>query len=152
MPTKIISKLFIVTSIFLLLTVEAHTQNIHSSLFDPFGMNRFIIDQGTIRKGSTKPIADVFKVMELASGSRIDALWPKFNVSEIPVLVYDGLNTHLFYSREPLDGFDRIEKNPAVWIYKGQHPQVRGNSFMPHGELTRPPRSIPRCGGIPLSG
>ena len=130
MPTKIISKLFIVTSIFLLLTVEAHTQNIHSSLFDPFGMNRFIIDQGTIRKGSTKPIADVFKVMELASGSRIDALWPKFNVSEIPVLVYDGLNTHLFYSREPLDGFDRIEKNPAVWIYKGQHPQVRGNSII----------------------
>ncbi len=90
----------------------------------------FLVDQGTVRKGSPKPVADVFKVMELASGSRIDALWPKFKVSEIPVLVYDGLNTHLFHYREALDGFVQNEKDPEVWVYKGQHPQVRGNSIV----------------------
>ena len=94
----------------------------------------FLVDQGTVRNGSTKPVADVFKVMELASGSKIDELWPGFRVSEIPVLVFDGLNTYLFHSRETLDGFVQTEKDPAVWVYKGQHPQVRGNSIIRIGE------------------
>lgn len=130
MPAKITLKLFFATSVFLLLTAAAHAQNIHSSLFDRFGMSLFLIDQGTVRKGSIKPVADVFKVMELSADSRIDALWPKFKVSEIPVLVFDGLNTYLFHSREALDGFVRTEKDPEAWVYKGQHPQVRGNSVV----------------------
>lgn len=83
---------------------------------------------------SIKPVADVFKVMELASGSKIDELWPGFRVSEIPVLVFDSLNTYLFNSSTTADGFVRSGKNPEVWVYKGQHPLVRGNSIVRFGE------------------
>jgi hypothetical protein len=82
----------------------------------------------------TSPVADVFKVMELASGSAMEALWPEFKPSEIPVLVFDGLNTYLFHSRTIPDGFVNVEKAPHVFVYKGQHPQVRGNSIIRLGE------------------
>jgi len=80
------------------------------------------------------PVADVFKVMELASGSAMDALWPEFKASAIPVLVFDGLNTYLFHSRAVPDGFVSEEKVPGVLVYKGQHSQVRGNSIIRLGE------------------
>ncbi len=82
----------------------------------------------------TSPVADVFKVMELASGSAMDGLWPEFKTSEIPVLVFDGLNTYLFHSRTIPDGFINMEKAPNVFVYKGQFPQVRGNSIIRIGE------------------
>jgi len=37
------------------------------------------------QEGPIAPVADVFKVMELASGSKMDTLWPEFKVLEIPV-------------------------------------------------------------------
>jgi len=81
-----------------------------------------------------KPVADVFKVMKLASGPEIDALWPEFRVSEIPVLVFDSLNTYLFHSDAINEGFIRSDKDPEVWVYEGQHPLVRGNSIVRLGE------------------
>jgi len=79
------------------------------------------------------PIADVLQVMELASGNPMDALWPGFKPSEIPVLVFDGSDTYLFHSQHIPDGFIRVETHPGVSLFKGQHPQVRGNSIIRMG-------------------
>lgn len=86
------------------------------------------------QEGPIAPVADVFKVMELASDSKIDELWPGFMVSEIPVLVYDSLNTYLFNSGIAAEGFVRSGKDQEVWVYKGQHPLVRGNSIVRMGD------------------
>lgn len=86
------------------------------------------------QEGLVAPVADVFKVMELASDRKLDALWPEFRVSEIPVLVFDSLNTYLFHSRSTDEGFVRSGKNPEVWVYEGQHLLVRGNSIVRMGE------------------
>ena len=80
------------------------------------------------------PVAEIFKVMELATSSAMNALWPEFKPSEIPVLVFDGLNTYLFHSRTIPDGFAGEEKDPGVLVYKGQHPRVRGNSIIRLGD------------------
>jgi hypothetical protein len=81
-----------------------------------------------------KPVADVFKVMKLASDPDINALWPDFRVSEIPVLVFDSLKTYLFNSATGPDGFVRSNENNAVWVYEGQFPMARGNSIVRLGE------------------
>jgi len=86
------------------------------------------------QEGPIAPVADVFKVMELASGSKMDTLWPEFKVLEIPVLVFDSLNTYLFHSCTAAEGFVRSGKDPEVWVYKGQHPLVRGNSIVRMGD------------------
>jgi hypothetical protein len=86
------------------------------------------------QEGPIAPVANVFKVMELASDRKMDALWPKFKVSEIPVLVFDSLNTYLFHSRSTAEGFVQSDKDPEVWVYKGQHPQVWGNSVVRLGK------------------
>ncbi len=83
---------------------------------------------------SVEPVADVFKVMELASDSKIDKLWPGFRVSEIPVLVYDSLNTYLFNSEKAAEGFVRSGKDPGVWVYNGHYPLVQGNSIVRIGD------------------
>ena len=82
------------------------------------------------QEGPIAPVANVFKVMELASDRKMDTLWPEFRVSEIPVLVFDSLNTYLFHSRSTTEGFVQSDKDPEVWVYKGQHPLVRGNSIV----------------------
>ncbi|MBN1388593.1 MAG: hypothetical protein JW965_09120 [Bacteroidales bacterium] len=81
-----------------------------------------------------EPVADVFKVMKLASDRSMDALWPGFRVSEIPVLVFDSLNTYLFNSSTSPEGFVRSHKDTVVWVYKGQYNMVRGNSIVRMGE------------------
>ena len=86
------------------------------------------------QEGPIAPVANVFKVMELASDRKMDTLWPEFRVSEIPVLVFDSLNTYLFHSRSTTEGFVQSDKDPEVWVYKGQHPLVRGNSIVRLGE------------------
>ncbi len=80
------------------------------------------------------PVADVFEVMALATAGRMDALWPGFKPSEIPVLVFDGRDTYLFHSPNIPDGFIRVETHPGVSLFKGQQPQVRGNSIVRLGE------------------
>lgn len=76
-----------------------------------------------------KPVADVFRIMELASGNNINELWPGFRVDEIPVMVYDSVNTYLFNCDKPAGDFVRSGQDPGVWLYKGQYPLVRGNSI-----------------------
>jgi len=80
------------------------------------------------------PIADIFQVMEHADGGPMSALWPGFEPAKIPVLVFDGRDTYLFHSQNIPDGFLRAEARPDVFTFKGQHPQVRGNSVSRLGE------------------
>jgi hypothetical protein len=72
--------------------------------------------------------------MALATAGRMDALWPGFKPSEIPVLVFDGRDTYLFHSPSIPDGFIWMETHPGVSLFKGQHPQARGNSVVRLGE------------------
>jgi hypothetical protein len=97
----------------------------------------FLIPTGDIliaREGTGNPVADVFRVMELASDSKIDKLWPGFMVDKIPVLVYDSLNTYLFNSHNGAEGFVESDINHEVYVFKGQHPLVRGNSIVRMGD------------------
>jgi hypothetical protein len=80
------------------------------------------------------PVADVFEVMALATAGRMETLWPGFKPSEIPVLVFNGRDTYLFHSQGIPDGFIREETHPGVSLFKGQHPQARGNSIIRLGE------------------
>jgi len=83
---------------------------------------------------SIEPVADVFSVMDMASDIEIDRLWPGFSVDEIPVLVYDSLNTYLFNSGSMPDGFEPSSINKEVFMYRGQYPLVRGNSIVRMGD------------------
>jgi len=94
----------------------------------------FIARTAVCQEGPIVPVADVFKVMELASKGKMDTLWPNFRVSEIPVLVCDGVNTYMFHSTPKTQGFIRSDTDPGVWVYKGRHPRVRGNSIVRLGE------------------
>ena len=80
------------------------------------------------------PIADVFQVMELTAGGPTSSLWPGFEPAKIPVLIFDGRDTFLFHSQNVPDGFIRLSDRPGVSRFKGQHPQVRGNSAIRQGE------------------
>ena len=85
-------------------------------------------------RSESAPVADVFRVMELATGGPMGALWPGFEPSQIPVLVFDGRDTYLFHSQGIPDGFIPVGKYPGVSLSKGRHPQARGNSVIRLGE------------------
>ena len=81
-----------------------------------------------------KPVADIRQVMDehslIASGS----LWPEFNIKNIPVAVYDSVNTWLFFSDKAPEGFRKADENIDAFIFEGQHPLVRGNSVTRFGD------------------
>lgn len=81
------------------------------------------------------PVADVFEVMdEVGRLSSMD-LWPGFEILKIPVMIFDGLNTYLFNSTEPYEGFAEVAGKPGVYVHGGQHPSVRGNSVVRIGDI-----------------
>ncbi|MFA6127259.1 MAG: hypothetical protein WC699_08150 [Bacteroidales bacterium] len=81
-----------------------------------------------------KPVEDVFKVMELVTGQKNASLWPNFSSTEIPVLVFDSINTWLFHSEIKPDGFTEVKNHPGVYFFSGQHPLVRGNTITRMGD------------------
>ena len=76
----------------------------------------------------------VFKVMEIVNTKNDGSLWPNFMVTEIPVMVFDSVNTWLFHSNIAPDGFTAVQEHPDVYMFKGQHPLVRGNSIVRAGD------------------
>lgn len=80
------------------------------------------------------PVEDVFKVMDIVDGHDDKPLWPNFKTSEIPVLVFDSINTWLFHSEVMPDGFSEVKEHPDVYQFSGQHPLVKGNSIVRLGD------------------
>jgi len=81
-----------------------------------------------------QPVEDVFRVMALVAENNDNPLWPGFKVSEIPVMVYDSINTWLFHAELAPDGFTEVKEHPGIYMFKGQHPIVRGNSVTRLGD------------------
>jgi len=77
---------------------------------------------------------DVFKVMEIANSRNDNPLWPNFRPAQIPVLVFDSINTWLFHSEVKPDGFSEVQEHPGVFRFTGQYPLVRGNSTVRIGD------------------
>jgi len=77
-----------------------------------------------------RPVADVFSVFETIEQINDNSYWPNFIVSEIPVMVFDSINTWIFYSTIIPDGFIEVEDHKGLYKYMGQHPLVRGNSIV----------------------
>jgi hypothetical protein len=80
------------------------------------------------------PLPDVFIVIEEVEIIGKLGLWPGFDVKAVPVMVFDSIDTWLFYSDITPEGFDIFQGTPGVMTYKGQHPLVRGNSIVRLGE------------------
>ena len=76
------------------------------------------------------PVADVLKIFETINQTKSDSYWPYFLTSEIPVMVFDSINTWLFYSETIPDGFIEVEDHKGLYKYTGQFPLVRGNSIV----------------------
>lgn len=86
------------------------------------------------RQTIVKPVTDIREVMmEHAAISEIN-LWPGFDPEQIPVAVYDSVNTWLFFSDQPPEGFSPAEDFEGVFVFKGQYPLVRGNSVVRFGD------------------
>lgn len=86
------------------------------------------------QQSTLKPVTDIREVMkEHVAISEID-LWPGFDPEQIPVAVYDSVNTWLFFSDQPPEGFSPAENFDGVFVFEGQHPNVRGNSVVRFGD------------------
>jgi len=81
-----------------------------------------------------RPVEDVFKVMKIVDDQDNNSLWPNFRTSEIPVLVFDSINTWLFHSKVMPEGFSEVREHPKVYRFSGQHPLVRGNAISRMGD------------------
>ena len=81
-----------------------------------------------------KPVTDVREVMREHAGISEINLWPGINIKEIPVAVYDSVNTWLFFADKPPEGFRQADYDTGVFVFKGQFPLVRGNSVVRFGE------------------
>lgn len=83
---------------------------------------------------AVRPVTDIRAVMREHSLIAETSLWPGFMVKEIPVAVYDSVNTWLLFSDQPPEGFRKADDYPGAFIFNGQYPLVRGNSVVRFGE------------------
>jgi len=81
-------------------------------------------------KNSSTQSITVQAVMEEHKGMLKLDLWPGFRLDSIPVALYDSINTYLFLSDDSPDSFKPVANSHRVFIYKGQHPLVTGNSIV----------------------
>jgi hypothetical protein len=84
---------------------------------------------------ATRPVTDIREVMREHARIAESNLWPGFSVKEIPVAVYDSVNTWLFFSDKAPEGFRQEENDPGVFLFDGQYPMVWGNSVARFGEV-----------------
>jgi hypothetical protein len=81
-----------------------------------------------------KPVTDISAVMREHALITENDLWPGFDAGEIPLAVYDSVNTWLFFADQPPEGFRPADDYAGAYIYDGQYPLVRGNSVVRFGE------------------
>lgn len=84
--------------------------------------------------GQAAAVEDVARVMDQVSAATRKTVWPDFDVSDIPVLVYDGLNTYLFNAKAAPEGFVKTDGTDHIFSFPGQYPPVRGNSIVRLGD------------------
>jgi hypothetical protein len=108
-----------------------------------------------------EPVADVFELMEMVNRVEKHVLWPGFHPGEIPTAVFDGVNTYLFKHSAPPEEFMLFREAKDVYVFKGQHSHVRGNSrvqlngvwmatsvLRTHSRLTEEKYSLQNLAGI----
>jgi hypothetical protein len=71
--------------------------------------------------------ADIFALKEALKPYESRAVWPGFAPATIPFAVFDGTNTYAFGLPSAPEGFSLLPGRSGVYIYPGQHPQVRSN-------------------------
>ena len=79
---------------------------------------------------AVKPVTDIREVMREHVLIAEMPLWPGFNLREIPVAIYDSVNTWLFFSDKSPEGFRPSDDDTGVFVFEGQYPLVRGNSVV----------------------
>ncbi len=62
-------------------------------------------------------------------------LWPGFEPRNIPLVIYDGQNTYLFHHINPPMEFAKVEGFDGVFVFSGQHPDVRANTSIELGKI-----------------
>lgn len=86
------------------------------------------------QNNNIRSVEYIFKVMAIVTAKNEGSLWPNFKTTEIPVMVFDSVNTWLFNSNIAPDGFTPAQEHKDVYIFKGQHPLVQGNSIVRIGD------------------
>jgi hypothetical protein len=76
---------------------------------------------------------DVFRIMQMVKDADDNPVWPDFRTADIPVMVFDSIDTWLFHSKEKPEGFSEVDGHAGVYRFPGQHPVVRGNSVARFG-------------------
>ncbi len=83
---------------------------------------------------AVKPVTDIRAVMKEHALIAENDLWPGFDPEQIPVAIYDSVNTWLFFSDQAPEGFRQADDDAGVFVSEGQYPLVRGNSVVRIGE------------------
>jgi hypothetical protein len=78
---------------------------------------------------------DVFAFVRALDEAAARGVWPGFSPSGIPVALYDGEHTILLRHPSPPPEFSPMVGRPGVFIAKGRHPAVTGNSTREIGGL-----------------
>ena len=74
-----------------------------------------------------QPGADIFALLEAVKPYEARAVWPGFVPATIPLAVFDGTNTYAFGLPSAPEGFSLVPGRSGVYVYPGQHVQVRSN-------------------------
>jgi hypothetical protein len=83
---------------------------------------------------AVKPVTDIRAVMKEHALIAENDLWPGFDPEQIPVAIYDSVNTWFFFSDQAPEGFRQADDDAGVFVSEGQYPLVRGNSVVRIGE------------------
>jgi hypothetical protein len=74
---------------------------------------------------------------EVARLTTEQEVWPGFSISEMPIAIYDGTNTYLFYHPNPPAGFVQNPDREAIFAYPGRYEAIVANTSVDiNGALT----------------
>jgi hypothetical protein len=74
---------------------------------------------------------------EVARITSEQEVWPGFNTQDMPVAIYDGTNTYLFYHPNPPSGFVQNPDREAIFVYPGRYEAIVANTSIEiNGALT----------------
>jgi hypothetical protein len=89
---------------------------------------------GPIAAQSPSP-ARANEILSALSSIEQKALWPGFDMAQIPVAIYDGHDTYLFRHPAPPPEFRPVAGTPRLLVCAGQYPAVRANTSTKIGDV-----------------